>query len=99
MTNMSRAHECVYKVVLVGSYSVGKTSLFWRLKTGQFMEHQEAGDAASSLSVTDRCTVSYVMRTGTVVQVTTVAVLRYSCIILYAVYASRRSIDLFTSCG
>ena len=80
MTNMSRAQECVYKVVLVGSYSVGKTSLFWRLKTGQFMHH-EAGDAASSSSVTDRCTVSYVMRTGTVVQVMVVAVFAISIII------------------
>lgn len=56
----------VYKVVLVGCFGVGKTSLFWRLKTGQFMHH-ETEDSGKCLS--DRCTISYIMQSGVVVQV------------------------------
>lgn len=69
--------QLVYKVVLVGCFGVGKTSLFWRLKTGQFMEHHETEESGRCLS--DRCTVNYVMQSGDVVQVRSAVTLCAAC--------------------
>ena len=34
-------HDLLYKVIVVGDTSVGKTSLLWRMKTNQYTEEHE----------------------------------------------------------
>ena len=58
--------EDLYKVVLLGDYGVGKTSLFRRLRDGSFAE----GLSTSLSSVgMDKCTRSFQMDNGTSVKV------------------------------
>ena len=58
--------RAVYKVILLGCYGAGKTSIFWRVKTGEFLN---SGSEDTPTGVADRCLKSYTMDNGDIVLV------------------------------
>ena len=60
--------HCNYKVILLGDYGVGKTTLFRRIKTGRRAQRMDSRSSGYDDTI-DCCTKSFKLENGKVVQV------------------------------